>query len=653
MIDFVLLQSIVKELLEHDRAIHTIDTSGPTLEAAVAEAATILGVPVSRIEYEIVERGFPGFMGTGKKDWKIQAYERIRIKKKKKGKEEEEAEATEVIPIIMDADGGAFVQFRREGVFLKVSPQKGNGRRASIDMAMSALRSRGVIDANENAVRAMVQEAAGEYMKVADFEHRPMNDASISIEISDAEMKCSIQVAPPGLGGGDHSLESYIEYLKDHGVVFGVKEDFLREFADSPVYREKVEVAEGAKPIDGNDARIVYKFETDQTKVKLREGSDGRVNFKELNIIQNVVQNQILAEKIPAETGIAGHTVMGKLLPAKNGRDIAMPIGDHVRVGDDGLTILAEINGQVVVANSKINVEPVYTIAGDVNLKTGNIIFLGTVVINGSVEDGFSVKAAGNIEVSGTVSKAELDAEGDIIVNQGINGKSGGQIRAGRSLWARFIENAKVEAGNMVYVTDGIINSQVDALNRIICNGKRANIMGGRLRASEEINAKVLGNPTSGTETICEVGYDPKNKEELAQLIIAKEQAVKQLDELKLNLQTLINIKKQRKTLPEDKEANLKELMDRRQVLMIDIQNAEEGIKKKQEYFNGIKTRGRVSASTKVYPGVKIIIRDIREDVRTEYRAVTFVLENDLVRVTKYEEPDEASTKGPDGYTTN
>ena len=226
-------------------------------------------------------------------------------------------------------------------------------------------------------------------------------------------------------------------------------------------------------------------------------------------------------------------------------------------------------------------------------------------------------------------------------------------IRAGRSVWARFIENARIEAGNMVVASDGIINSQVDALSRIICRGKRANIMGGRLRASEEINAKVLGNPTSGTETILEVGFDPKSKEELNQLIIARDMAMKQIDEIKLNLQTLINIKKQRKSLPEDKEANLKELMDKRQNLINDIKKTEEAIGQKREFLNNIKTRGRVSASVKVHPGVKIIIRDVKEDVKTDYRATTFILENNLIRVTKYEEPDEAATKGPDGYTTN
>ena len=50
-------------------------------------------------------------------------------------------------------------------------------------------------------------------------------------------------------------------------------------------------------------------------------------------------------------------------------------------------------------------------------------MFLGTVFISGNVEDGFSVKASGNIEVKGTVGKSELDAEGDIVVSQGIAGK--------------------------------------------------------------------------------------------------------------------------------------------------------------------------------------------------------------------------------------
>jgi uncharacterized protein (DUF342 family) len=653
MVDFVRLQNIIKKQLEQDRTIRTIETTGSTLELAVSEAATLLDIPVRRLEYEITEKGTAGFLGSGKKDWKIRAYERTYVKKEK-DQDNIFGNGSEInAPIIENKDGESFVQLNYEGAFLKVIPPVGKGRRAVESHAIQSLHTRGVLNFDESLVAKIVKEAAGIYVRVGDFDRHPVNDSTVSVEIIEGEMKAYIQVTPPGMGGCDLPVETYLSVLRNNRVVYGVKEDFLREFADKPVYKEPVAAAEGAKPADGRDAYIQYNFETDQSKVRIRETSNGTVDFKELNIIQNVVESQPLAKKIPPEMGVMGRTVTGKVIPAKNGRDTSLPVGKNVHVGDDGVTIIADINGQVVVISGKINVEPIYTVQGDVNLKTGNIIFLGTVIINGNVEDGFSVKAAGNIEVNGTVEKAELDAEGDVIVHQGITGKNGGLVRAGRSIWARFIENAIVEAGNMVVASDGIINSQVEAFKRIICQGKRAHIVGGRLRASEEINAKILGSPTSGTETICEVGFDPKSKAELEQLKLNKESAEKQFEDIQRNLQTLINIKKQRKSLPEDKEAYMKELMDKRQILMGDLKKINEGIVKIQEFLDSIKNRGRVSASAKVYPGVKILIRDIKDDVRNEYRAVTFILENGLIRVTKYEEPDEDVKRGPDGYTTN
>jgi uncharacterized protein (DUF342 family) len=653
VVDFVGLRDILKEQLEQDRSIRSVDASGPTLEIAVTEAALLLDIPVRRLEYEITEKGSAGFLGTGKKDWKIRAYEQIYVKKEKLQEDMFINPLAERTPIIEDKDGDAFVQLRSEGAFLKVLPPVGKGRKATEAHAMHELLRRSVKNIDEALVGEVLRAAAGLYVKVGDFEEKLVNRSTVSVEITEGEMRAVMQVTAPGPGGCDITLESYISFLKSHKVIHGIKEDFLRDFADRPTYREKVEVAEGTKPVDGRDAHIRYNFETNQSKARLREGNNGRVDFKELNIIQNVVENQPLAKKIPPEKGVFGKTVTARTIPAKNGKDIGLPLGKNVHVGDDGATIIADINGQVVIVGSKINVEPVYTVQGDVNLKTGNIIFLGTVIVNGNVEDGFSVKAAGNIEVNGTVAKAELDAEGDIIIHQGINGKSGGSVRAGRSVWARFIENASVESGNMVVASDGIINSHVTALNRIICQGKRAHIMGGRLRAREEINAKVLGNPTSGTETICEVGFDPKSKEALDRFSGSKEAAEKELEDVKLNLQTLINIKKQRKALPEDKEAYLKELMDRRQILIGDIKKAEKGIQKTKELLNSLTVRGRVSASSKVYPGVRIVIRDVREDVRIDYRAITFILEDDLIRVVKYEEPDETVQKGLDGYTTD
>ncbi|MDR0456727.1 MAG: FapA family protein [Treponema sp.] len=655
MVDFVQLQEILKHRLEQDRAIHIIEVTGSTLEAATADAAALLDIPVRLLEYEIVERGSSGMLGMGKKEWRIQAYEKVTAKAKKHGEGLLEEELGEQAPVIEDRDGEAFVYFSSDGeAMLKVTAPSGNGRKAAETYAVQLLRDRHAENIDTGLVSKIVREAQGTYIKVGGYERHSYNDSVVRTEISEGEMYAYMQVTPPGEGGSDVSFETFISVFKGSRIVHGVKEDVLRNFIDKPDYNEKVEIAVGTKALDGKDAYMQYFFETDQSKVRLKEGSNGKIDFKELNIIQNVTENQPLAKKIPPEKGIPGETVTGKWLTASNGKDISLPIGSNVHASDDDSdTILSDMNGQVIVAGGLVNVEPVYTVAGDVNLKTGNIIFLGTVVVQGNIEDGFSIKASGNIEVHGTVAKADLDAEGDIIIYQGVNGKGEGHIQAGKSLWARFIENANITVGDMVFVSDGIINSYVDAHNRIICQGKRASIMGGRLRACEEINAKVLGNPTSGTETICEVGFDPKLKEELDKLHKVKSDLDKQLEEVNRNVLSLTNIKKQRKSLPDDKEAFLQEQTESRNALMKELQKTHEKIQEIQTILNSLKARGRVSASTKVYPGVKVMVRDVMEEVRTEYKAVTFVMENGLIKMTKYEEPDESAKKGPDGYTTN
>ncbi|MDR0451528.1 MAG: FapA family protein, partial [Treponema sp.] len=404
---------------------------------------------------------------------------------------------------------------------------------------------------------------------------------------------------------------------------------------------------------NGRDAYIQYSFETDQKKVKIKEGANGKVDFKNLNIIQNVVEGQPLGKKIPAEMGVPGKNLIAETLPAANGRDIPLPAGKNVRTDEDSGTMIATANGQVVMAGDKINVEPVYQVKGNVNLSTGNIEFLGSVLIGGNVEDGFSVKAAGNIEVRGTVEKANLQAVGDIMVYQGIAGKGTACIRAGRSIWARFIENAIVQAGNMVVVSDGIVNSQVDAFHRIVVRGKRANIVGGRLRATDEISANIIGSATSGTETVCEAGYNLRAKLRHDDLAAKRADLQDELIEVQRDLQVLINIKRQRKVLPAEKEVEMKEMIGKRQSLMNAVRELDAEIQKLRKLLEAGPCTGKISAAGQVFPGVRIILRDMKEDVRTDYKAVTFVLENGLIRETKYEEPDKEGLEMPDGAAAN
>jgi uncharacterized protein (DUF342 family) len=442
--------------------------------------------------------------------------------------------------------------------------------------------------------------------------------------------------------------------LRNNRITQGVLEEVLQELEDSPRYREAILVAEGLKPQNGRDAGTIFNFEVDKSKVHLREASDGKVNFRELGLIQNVVQGQPLARRQPPEIGKPGRTVTGKMIPARSGKDMPPPLGRNVHLSDDGTTILADINGQVTYISGKINVEEIFEVQGDVSVKTGDIMFLGNVIILGNVEDGYSVKASGNIEIRGNVGKATIVAEGDIVIHQGINAKSGGSIYAGKNLWAKFIENATVEVGENLIVSEGLINSTVVANKKIICQGRRAAIVGGRYRACEEINAKTLGSPVGGAETLLEVGYDPKSKEKSDQLQAKAAKLKKQLDNYDKNIATL-NALKQRKELSEEKEAILQDMILQREDLLAEIKSIAKDIQAINVYLNGLKAKGRISASGRIYPGVKITIKDTKEDIHNETKGLTFYLENLSIRTTRYEEPEDAILKKgpPDAYKTD
>jgi uncharacterized protein (DUF342 family) len=656
MVNLEKIRDAMEKQLEIDKARVFVEVTSDTLDEALADAAVQLGIPVRDIDYEIIERGTTSFLSLNKKRWTIRAYEMFRQKTKaiKKQASGESAMATgDATPVIEDINGEVYVFCAADGLYMKVEPPSGSGKEATVKDALDRLRERGMPAISEDVIRPIVKMANGEYVKIGLYQHNPGNDAMMSVDITDSEMKAWLYASPPGPGGADLSADMIIAFLKNNRVVAGIDEKRVHDFQDNPVYKQNYLVAEGIKPQDGADAKILYNFETDSTKIRLKETASGKVDFKELNLVQNVVEGQPLAQKIPAERGKAGKTVTGKYLEAKNGKDVPIPIGKNTKLAEDGLTIIAEMNGQVLILNNKINVEPVLNIEGDVSLKTGNIMFLGTVNISGNVEDGFSVKASGNIEVKGTVGKSDLDAEGDIVVSQGITGKGEAFIRSGKTIWAKFIENSRVEAGEFVIVSDGIINSTVNANRKILCQGKRAAIIGGILSAAEEIHAKTLGSQGGSGETILNVGFDPRSKDRLDALTSNLMNAQKELDEVSLNFTTLMNMKKQKKDFSEEKEAALKKFGERQFILQNEMEEINTEIKQIQDYLNTLKTKGKVSASVKVFAGVKITIRDISEDVRSDCKATTFYLENGLVRYGKYQGPDDDMKRVPNGYAAD
>ena len=629
---------------EEDRRRKWIQVEGEDLDDALRQAAVELGLSVKKLEYEVRDPGRKGTFGLGKSKCIIIAYPIVEAVKFKSDKDKDDFNIDRLDEKPKDKDGEVIVRLTADGAFITVLPPVGKGKKVTESKALSLLNSRNVTDIEKSLLSELVKNSDNTSIKIGEFVYNPASDPLVTVEITDFEMKAFITITPPGNGGADIEFSNIINFLKNNNIIHGIDEEKIINLENYPEYKTSILIAEGTKAINGNDAKIIYNFDVARATIKLKE-KNGKVDFKEQNLIKNVVEGQALARKVPLEEGKSGRTVTGRLLPAKDGKDIVFEVGKNVKLSDDGITAVASINGQVITLLGKLNVEPIYVVPGDVNLKTGgNVTFLGTVLVKGSVADGFKVKAAGNIEVMGNVGKAELDAEGDIIVHQGISGKNGGFVRAGKGVWSKFLENANIEAGEIVLASDGIINCKVEANKKIICQGKRATIVGGVLRAAEDIHAKSLGS-VAGSDTVLEVGFDPKSKKRLVELNEEKEEIVKVLDGIVLDLNTIQNLTKLKKKLSDEKKAYFNELLEKKSETENNLSVLNEEIEGIENHLSSLSVTGHISSSFKVFPGVKIHIKDAFLEVKNEFKAVTFINENGLVKITKYVELEEDYSK--------
>ncbi|OJF77646.1 MAG: hypothetical protein BKP49_01320 [Treponema sp. CETP13] len=653
------IRKYTQTIYDKDSEIKYIDVNADSVEEALADAALQLETNVKSLEYEVIETGFKGVAGLLKRPWHLRIYENEQAHKnnnkkvKNTGSVVEGGEEKSENP---NRDGMYFIHRFGSQVFIKVVLPVAEGEPVKLAEVMSFLSSYKVIDLDKKTVHDAVKNGTdSKYIPIGSFEHDQSFDATFYIDVSNDEMTAYIQAQAPNKKGCEIEFEQIMRQLKLQGVTNGIQPEKVQEFVDNPVYNTPYIVAQGIPAVNGRDAYIEYNFETDVSKLRAKESSSGQINFKERNIIQNVVQGQPLAKKILPERGKPGKTVRGRYLEATNGKDIQIPLGKNVSIDNaDKRTIIADKNGQVLLVNNRVTVEPVLEV-DEVSLKAsnGNVEFNGTVIVHKNVQDGFSVKATGNIEVGGSVGNSYLEADGDIIVSLGIRGRDKGKIKSGKSIWAKFIENSIIESEDCVVVTDGIINSQVTAKRKIVVNGKRAAIVGGHLFATEEIRAKNIGS-AGGNETLLEVGYDPNAKRRLDELNRKKFDSQKKLEELNLDIATLENQKKLRRHLSPDKEKQLGELKNEQEDLMAVCDDMEVEIEEIQDHLRALKVVGKVSASGTVYAGVKIMVRDVKDEIKNDVRSVTIYFENGFPQHGKYEEPsDDDTIRIPDGYSTN
>lgn len=529
-------------------------------------------------------------------------------------------------------------EFKPDGVYLTVYPNVDGERLFELSDMRQILRDCKVLDYDVGILSRTMREANGRPQRIAepvqitedvlraavgdekiftgDEEEEPY--ARLIVEMPRDKMKATIKYDTRD-GARLPTKEMVMAALSDAGVVYGINEDAIDIGITSLT---PFVAAEGLLPIPGENAYIDRKFDLGIQGKPVVDEYD-KVDYKDLNLFVLAKENQTLAIRIPQTKGTPGKNILGEPVPAQNGRPCPMPEGKNTKVVGEH-RLIATVNGQIVDKGSRISVDPRLEIKGGVGVQTGDIEFDGTVQIKGDVEQGFKVKATGDIEIKGSVNGAEVTGR-NVYISGGITGADRAKVYAEHDVRTAFAENALIEAGNDIFIADIALHSQIRAGKRLIMEDKHGQITGGHAVAGEVVSVKVIGN-SSFVVTKVSVGVDPNLQKEYQALRRAYKESKKRLTHIMQTLNTLskIDINK----LPPSRVESINALTRSQFPLAGQIKRDEKRILEIEEQLVNMKN-GKIRVSGTIYPGTRLSVNNILKSIQSEYKHCSIALNDE------------------------
>ena len=360
----------------------------------------------------------------------------------------------------------------------------------------------GECDLNEVAIL----EASSKFIAGESFEITIGDavDGEFFIQIDDDHLNAFLTCIP-GHGGCAVTPESVIEEARNKIISTELDMEAIERAINEN--GDHVLIAHGRQPEVGHDSE--FKSLLPEAKEHVPQvDEDGVANFRDLGEILIVHAGDTLMRRIPATLGEPGITISGQPIPAMPGRDDPYSVKlEGVGIDPEDQDLLkSTIDGCPTLLENGVKVEPVYTIR-NVDLHSGNIDFLGTVIVTGGILSGMTVKADGDIHVKGSVVGVVLLAKGDVIVGGGIIGHDDktnkehadhARVECNGTCTANFTQNARINTGKNILIRDFTMMSKVVAAEQVIVGDEThtGQIIGGFTTAGVLIQAGIIGAPT-------------------------------------------------------------------------------------------------------------------------------------------------------------
>lgn len=260
-------------------------------------------------------------------------------------------------------------------------------------------------DNNDNAVEEKAENTAKRILSITIPDDCMKAYASVSY-IKDIET----DEYPP-----KYNVDEVMKIIKEKGILYGVDNEAVKKMCEDEG-ENKFVIARGKEVVPSIDDVINIEFE--QEIIKKKDENEFKINYRDVKSICVVQPGDVIAEIITGKDGEDGTNIKNKKLKCTPHKTVKYSMSEGVGIQEN--KIVATIQGMPSWKNNIFSVIKVYEINGDINLSTGNIDFVGDVIVRGNIDESMELKAGNGAEVSGNIENAEVQTKGDLKVSGNI-----------------------------------------------------------------------------------------------------------------------------------------------------------------------------------------------------------------------------------------
>lgn len=439
--------------------------TGKTLQECLELASSQLNIPKENVKYKIIEEK-KGFF---KKKISISVQFEKEVKENKNGSIRVEQGKIVVknpkeggIPAIIRPHTG--IRIIVENVEVMDKKEVYEDSRIEVFFQENTAERRMNISLSPDKMKAFIS------IKYIPQNVYALKDSSEALELN-IERDVINQIYPKA-----YTMEEIKQELTTNGIKFGIIEGNIEKCTNMENVNDLL-IAQGEETVDGTDDIIKIAFKAENESKELKEDDHGNVDYKCIGRVKTVEKGEVFAERYEGKQGKDGVDVKGAVKKHKLGKKINFQVGEGCELKDSN-ALVATITGKPSVKGQVFSVHQVHEVKSDVDIKTGNIEFIGDIIVNGSVKEGMKISAGHDLFISKNVECAKISSKGDLevignILNSTVS--SGGE---------EVIKLRKIRILQS-------INSALEELIKTIEHIKKYNLLGEKVRDGEIIKVLV------------------------------------------------------------------------------------------------------------------------------------------------------------------